>query len=271
MHERQRQPDRLPEQMRPVLQVHVQVRLRRVARVPAHPQHLSLPHPLTRTDPDAPPPQVRQQRILAVSEVQDHMVTRRLCRVHHPRRVVGDAVHRLGDHGLRRRDHVPAPSPIVGIVRPRPSVRPALPPDTEVIRMALVRRDHVVVLHPRVSAPEDPPLPVEGQPDRRLRPVACPRVRRQNRPRRQKQPRHLARRVERHQDAQHPPRPRRMVGLVDGRVRSDEERRLALACPQGPRPCQRLCQLRFRHGLCHRLIEPLEQHGGIPPDDQRID
>ena len=60
-------------------------------------------------------------------------------------------------------------------------VRRALLPDADIVGVALVRRDHVVVLPRGVAAPEDPPFAVERQPHPGLRLIAGLRIRRHRR------------------------------------------------------------------------------------------
>jgi hypothetical protein len=69
-----RESPRGAEELLPVLDVEVDVRLGRVARVPAHAEDVAGPHPLALPHAHASAPQVREQRVLPGPEVEDDVV-----------------------------------------------------------------------------------------------------------------------------------------------------------------------------------------------------
>ena len=90
------------------------MRLGSVAGVSAPADHLTGPYAVADMDADRAVPQVRDQRILAVPEVEDHMVAGRVLRVHVAGDVVGQPVHGLDDARCSGREHRPAERPVVG-------------------------------------------------------------------------------------------------------------------------------------------------------------
>ena len=159
---------------RRVLQVDVQVRLRRVPRAADQPEQLPRLHPIADLDGHAALLEVSQEEVLAVADVDEHVVAGRVGGVAPSGEglAVGDAVDR-GHHLARRGRRDPlAPCPVVVVGRARPPVGAAVTPHDEVVGVALGRGHHVVVGAFGVAAPEDEPLAGEREAQRGLGAVA---------------------------------------------------------------------------------------------------
>ena len=141
------------------------MRLGRVPRVAAEPEQLPRLHPIADLDADAVLLEVGEEDVLAVADVDEHVVAGGIGGVHRTgqRLVVGEAVDR-GHHLTPGRRHDPLPPrPVVGVRRARASVGAAVAPHGQVVGVALIGDAHVVVEAGRVAPPEDEPLAFHGQ------------------------------------------------------------------------------------------------------------
>jgi len=106
------------------LDVEVQVWLRRVPGVATETQEITCSNALSRSHAQASALQVREQRKLAVPEVEDDMVPCRVAPVleFHLRAVVSHSVAGGDDHSIGGGDDGATPSPVVRV----PSARAAV-------------------------------------------------------------------------------------------------------------------------------------------------
>ncbi len=120
---------------------------------------------------DAALPQVGEEAVFAVAEVEHDVVAGGMLRIRLADRLVRQSVDDGSHGGVGGREDRPVPA-VVGVERLRIAfVAGTGAHDDEIVGEALPGIDGVIVLFQRAAAPVDEPLAVEGQTQARLRPV----------------------------------------------------------------------------------------------------